>query len=70
MRALGLLGLLLAAAIVLILMVKVGQSASSVDGGGGSKAQTGSQKAYQEMKKDGDLDDPKEEMRDALKGGG
>ena len=67
MRALGLLGMLLAA-VVVILMVKVGQSVSNVDGG--SKAQTGSQKAYQDLKRDGDMDDPKEEMRDALKGGG
>ncbi len=51
-------------------MIKVGKSVSGVDGGGSPQAQTGSQKAYQDMKKDGDMDDPKEEMRDALKGGG
>lgn len=67
MRALGLLGLLLAAAIVLILLVKTGQSVAGVEDGGGS-AKTGSQKAYEQMKGDDDMDDPKDVMRGALKG--
>ena len=68
MRLLGVLGMLLAAAIVLVLMVVVGKSLTSADGGSGGQARTGSQKAYDDLKKDGDLDDPKDVMKGALKG--
>lgn len=67
MRVLGVLGMLVAAAIVLALMVIVGRSiaGASTDA---PAALSGSQKAYDEMKNDGDLDDPKDVMRDALRG--
>lgn len=69
MRVLGVLGMLAAAAIVLVLMVMVGRSLTAAGGDApGSSAKSGAQKAYDEMKKDGDLDDPKEEMRGVLKG--
>ncbi len=68
MRALGLIGLLAAAAIVLVAMVVVGRGLADGAGDGPSHVQTGSDKAYNELKKDGDMDDPKSEMRDALKG--
>lgn len=67
MRILGVLGMLLAAAIVLILMVIVGRGITNADGGGG-QAKTGSQKAYDDLKKDGDMDKPNDVMKDALKG--
>ena len=63
-RVFGYLGLLVAVAIVLVLMVKVGRSITTE----APNAKTGSQKAYDDLKKDGDMDDPKQEMRDALKG--
>lgn len=72
MRGLGVVGMLAAAAIVLVLMVIVGRSLSASSGTGeGSAVKTGAQKAYEDMKddKDAPLDDPKEEMREALKGG-
>jgi hypothetical protein len=68
MRALGLIGLLAAAAIVLVAMVVVGRGLADSTGDGPSHVQTGADKAYNELKKDGDMDDPKAEMRDALKG--
>ena len=69
MRALGIVGLLAAAAIVLVAMVVVGRGiADGANGTGEGHVQTGADKAYNELKKDGDMDDPKAEMRDALKG--
>lgn len=61
------LGMLAAAAIVLVLMVVVGRSLA--DSGEAPRAKTGAQKAYDGMKddKDAPLDDPKEEMRGVLK---
>ena len=66
MRVLGVLGMLLAAAIVLVLMVAVGRSLTDA-GSAAPGAESGSQKAYDDLKKDGDMDDPKDEMRGALK---
>ena len=67
MRVLGVVGMLAAAAIVLVLMVIVGRSVA--DAGGGAEPKTGAQKAYDEMKNDPEapLDDPKEEMRGVLR---
>lgn len=66
MRVFGLIGLLAAIAIILVAMVVVGKG---VTGGGETPAvKTGADRAYDELKKDGDMDDPKETMRDALKG--
>ena len=68
MRVFGVIGLLAAVAIVLVAMVVVGRGLA---GGAGSETptvKTGSDKAYDEMKKDGDIDDPKDVMRGALKG--
>ena len=61
------IGMLLAAAIVLIGMVIVGRGVTNVNGGNG-QAKTGSQKAYDDLKKDGDMDNPNDVMKDALKG--
>ena len=66
MRVLGLIGLLAVIAILLVAMVVVGRG---VAGGGESPAvKTGADRAYDDLKKDGDMDDPKATMRDALKG--
>jgi hypothetical protein len=59
--------MLLAAAIVLILMVIVGRSVAGAGSPASPPVKTGADKAYDEMKKDGDLEDPKEEMRGILK---
>ena len=68
MRVLGVIGLLAAVAIILVAMVVVGKG---ITGGASSETptvKTGSDKAYDEMKKDGDIDHPKDVMRGALKG--
>jgi Tfp pilus assembly major pilin PilA len=68
MRVLGVIGLLAAVAIILVAMVVVGRG---VAGGAGAEApavKTGADKAYDDLKKDGDMDDPKDVMRGALKG--
>ena len=70
MRVLGVIGMLAAAAIVLVAMVVVGRGLAGVTSeNGNSQVQTGSQKAYDDMKNDKDapLDDPKEEMRGVMK---
>lgn len=70
MKALGILGILLAAAIVLVLMVIVGRSVASASGSGETATvKTGAQKAYEEMEGDDDapLEDPKETMRETLR---
>lgn len=67
MRALGIIGLLAAVAILLIAMVVVGKGVSGAASDNGPAVKTGADKAYDDLKKDGDMDDPKQEMRDALR---
>jgi hypothetical protein len=68
MRVLGVIGLLAAVAIVLAAMVVVGRGIAGSAGSEIPTVKTGADKAYDEMKKDGDIDDPKDVMRGALKG--
>ena len=68
MRVLGIIGMLLAAAIVLIGMVVVGRGIAGASNDGAPAVKTGADKAYDDLKKDGDMDDPKDVMRGALKG--
>lgn len=68
MRVFGIIGLLAALAIVLVAMVVVGRGIAGGANGETPAVKTGADKAYDDLKKDGDMDDPKETMRDALKG--
>ena len=68
MRVLGIVGLLAAIAILLVAMVVVGRGVADGADGETPTVRTGADKAYDELKRDGDMDDPKETMRDALKG--
>ncbi|RYG22763.1 hypothetical protein EON82_16120 [bacterium] len=68
MRVLGIVGLLAAIAIILVAMVVVGRGITGATGSETPTVKTGSDKAYDELKKDGDMEDPKEVMRGALKG--
>ena len=68
MRVLGIVGTLLTVAILLVLMVVVGRNLVNGAAGETPAVKTGTDKAYEEMKRDGDLDAPKDVMRDAFKG--
>ena len=68
MRVLGVAGTLIAVAILLVAMILAGRSLADGAADENPTVNTGADKAYREMKRDGDLDDPKSVMRDALKG--
>jgi Tfp pilus assembly major pilin PilA len=68
MRVLGIIGLLATIAIILVAMVVVGKGITGATASESPAVKTGSDKAYDDLKKDGDMDDPKDVMRDALKG--
>ena len=67
-RVLGITGTLVAVAILLVLMVVVGRNLVDSASGETPTVKTGADRAYDEMKHDGDMEDPKSVMRDALKG--
>ena len=68
MRALGIIGLLATVAIILVAMVIVGRGVVEGASGESPTVKTGADRAYDDLKRDGDMDDPKATMRDALKG--